>query len=114
MVKKMSKKKVDVSFIDPKTMQVRCTFNQCVSKFTIEDYEVFTTDKGKEFVSAFHACNECGQRVKAQGDGRRAYQKWLEVQLEKDPSTLTPEIRIKLIMAGKLPMDGEENNETIF
>jgi hypothetical protein len=108
MVKKMSKKKVDVSFIDPKTMQVRCTFNQCVNKFTIEDFEVYTTNNGKEFVSAFHACNECGQRVKAQGDGRRAYQKWLDVQEAKDPSTLSPEIRMKLLWAGRRPLD--ENN----
>ena len=109
MVKKMSKKKVDVSFIDPKTMQVRCTFNQCVNKFTIEDFEVHITDTGKEFVSAFHACNECGQKVKAQGDGRRAYQKWLDVQLAKDPATLTPEVHFKLLMAGKLPVDAENN-----
>jgi hypothetical protein len=108
MMKKMSKKKVDVSFIDPKTMQVRCTFNQCVNKFTIEDFEVYTTDKGKEFVSAFHACNECGQRVKAQGDGRRAYQIWLNVQEAKDPSTLSPEIRMKLLWAGRSLLD--ENN----
>ena len=107
----MSKKKVDVSFIDPKTMQVRCTFNQCVNKFTVEDFEVFKTDKGKEFVSAFHACNECGQRVKAQGDGQRAYQKWLEVQSKKDPSTLDPEIKFKLLLAGKQQMDENQHNE---
>lgn len=105
MVKKMSKKKVDVSFIDPKTMEVRCTFNGCVDKFTVEDFEVFTTDNGKEFVSAFHACNECGQRVKAQGDGKRAYQKWLDVQSAKDPATLDPNIRMKLLLAGRLPLD---------
>ena len=50
MVKKMSKKKEDISFIDPKTMQVRCTFNGCVDKFTVEDFEVLTTSKGKDFV----------------------------------------------------------------
>jgi len=111
MIKKMSKKKIDVSFIDPKTMQIRCTFNQCVNKFTIEDFEVFITDNGKEFVSAFHVCNECGQRVKAKGDGGRAYQKWLEVQLEKDPNTLNPEVRFKLFLAGKLPIDEGCNNE---
>jgi hypothetical protein len=76
MVKKMSKKKVDITFIDPKTMQPRCTFNQCVNKFTVEGYEVFTNDSGKEFVSAYHECNECGQRVKAKGDGSRGYHEW--------------------------------------
>jgi hypothetical protein len=106
MVKKMSKKKVDVTFIDPKTMQARCTFNQCVDKFTVEDFEVFKTDNGKEFVSAFHVCNECGQRVKANGDGKRAYQKWMEVQASKDPATLDDTTRWRLIMAGKLPSPG--------
>jgi hypothetical protein len=117
MIKKMSKKKVDVSFIDPKTMEVRCTFNQCVDKFTVEDFEVFTTDKGKDFVSAFHACNECGQRVKAKGDGSRAYQKWLDVQSAKDPATLDPYVSIKLSIAGRLsPVKitiSEEHNGTV-
>ena len=54
MVKKMSKKKVDISFIDPVTMQVVCTFNGCVDKFTEEDFDVVTTDNGKEFVSYYH------------------------------------------------------------
>jgi len=84
MVKKLSKKKVDVSFIDPVTMEVRCTFNQCVNKFTVEGYEVFTTDKGNEFVSAYHACNECGQRVKAKGDGSKGYKEWLARKLQKE------------------------------
>ena len=80
MVKKLSKKKADVSFIDPKTMQIRCTFNQCVNKFTIEDYEVKITPTGKEFVSAFHACHQCGQRVKVKGDGTKGYMEWLARQ----------------------------------
>jgi len=111
MVKKMSKKKVDVSFIDPQTMEVRCTFNQCVNKFTIEDYEVFVTDKGNEFVSAFHVCNECGQRVKAKGDSKRAYLKWLDVQSKKDPALLTPKARFELYMAGKIEHMYEPNEK---
>jgi hypothetical protein len=83
MVKKMSKKKVDVSFIDPTTMQVRCTFNGCVNKFTKEGFEVKILDSGKEFVSAYHECNECGQRVKAKGDGTRAYREWKDLQNRK-------------------------------
>lgn len=80
MVKKMSKKAVDITFIDPKTMLPRCTFNQCVAKFTVEGYEVFKNDSGREFVSAYHACNECGQRVKAKGDGTKGYRAWLARQ----------------------------------
>jgi hypothetical protein len=80
MVKKMSKKKSDISFIDPQTMQVRCTFNGCVDKFTVEGYDVKILDSGKEFVSAYHACNECGQRVKAKGDSTKGYREWLARQ----------------------------------
>jgi len=71
---KLSKKKVDVSFIDPETMKVVCTFNQCYKKFTIEGTEVITFDSGKEFVQGFHECTECGRRVKGKGDGSRGYQ----------------------------------------
>jgi predicted nucleotidyltransferase len=81
---KLSKKKSDIIFIDPKTMQPRCSFNQCVKKFTIEDYDVKILDSGKEFVSAFHACNECGQRVKAKGDGTKGYQEWLKRRLQAE------------------------------
>jgi hypothetical protein len=75
---KMSKKKTDITFIDPVTMQVRCTFNQCVDKFTIEGTEVKILPSGNEFTSAYHECNECGQKVKARGDGMRAYKNHLE------------------------------------
>jgi hypothetical protein len=78
---KLTKKKVDVSFIDPETMEVVCTFNQCYKKFTIEGTDVVTFPSGKEFVQGFHECNECGRRVKGKGDGRRAYK---EHQLRKD------------------------------
>lgn len=81
---KLSKKKVDIVFIDPTTMQPRCSFNQCVNKFTVEDFEVKITDNGKEFVSAFHACNECGQRVKAKGDGRKGYEEWRRRKLQAE------------------------------
>jgi hypothetical protein len=70
---KLSKKKVDVSFIDPMTMQVVCTFNQCYKKFTIEGTEVVTFDSGEEYVQGFHECTECGRRVKGKGDGSRGY-----------------------------------------
>lgn len=95
--KKLSKKKEDISFIDPKTMTVRCTFNACVDKFTIVDFEVLKTNNGKDFVTAFHACNECGQRVKAKGDGTRAYKKWREIMSQKNPSIIDPDTQAKLL-----------------
>ena len=70
---KLSKKKTDITFIDPATMQVRCTFNQCVDKFTIEGIEVKKLANGNEFTTAYHECSECGQRVKGRGDGKRAW-----------------------------------------
>ena len=96
MVKKMSKKKVDISFLDPETMEVVCTFNGCVDKFTKEDFEVYPKKNGKEFVQAFHVCEECGRRAKANGDGKRAYMKWVELMQAKDPATLDPETRLKV------------------
>ena len=99
MVKKMSKKKVDISFLDPETMEVICTFNGCVDKFTKEDFEVYPTKNGKEFVQAFHVCEECGRRAKAQGDGKRAYAKWLELQKDKGLENLDHETRLKVMFS---------------
>jgi hypothetical protein len=75
---KLSKRKDDISFIDPITMEVRCTFNQCVDKFTIEGNETVLTDNGNEFTAYYHACSECGQRVKGRGDGKKGWLKHLE------------------------------------
>jgi hypothetical protein len=75
---KAKKFKDDVSFVDPTTMEVRCTYNQCVDKFTIEAYEVKTLPSGYEWVSGFHACNQCGQRIQVRGDSSRAYRMWLD------------------------------------
>lgn len=96
MVKKMSKKKVDVAFLDPNTMEVVCTFNGCVDKFTKEDFEVYPKKNGKDFVQAFHVCEECGRRAKAQGDGKRAYAKWIELQQSKGLENLDLETRLKV------------------
>jgi len=95
-MRKMAKKDIDIKFIDPETMEVCCTFNHCVDKFTLEDFEVHTTENGKEFVSAFRVCEECGQRMKAKGDNRRAYKKWLELMAEKDFDTLDHQTQEKL------------------
>jgi hypothetical protein len=96
MTKKMSKKKVDISFLDPKTMEVVCTFNGCVHKFTEEDFETHTLDSGKTFVSYYHKCNECGRKAKAKGDGKKAYIKWREIMSARDPETLSPDVLAKL------------------
>jgi hypothetical protein len=69
---KLTKKKVDVFYIDPKTMEQVCSFNQCVDKFTIEGEEIKPTKYGKEFVTCYHECTECGRREISQSDKKRA------------------------------------------
>lgn len=74
----LSKKKNDISFIDPVTMEVVCTFNQCVKKFTKEGTDVIITDKGKEFISCYHQCEECGRKVIGKGDKTKGWMKKLD------------------------------------
>ncbi len=75
---KLTKKKNDISFIDPVTMEVVCTYNQCYQKFTIEEFEIVPMPSGKEFVKAYHKCNECGRTIKGKGDSSRAYGLFME------------------------------------
>jgi hypothetical protein len=70
---KLSKKKEDVSFIDPVTMEVRCTFNQCHKKFTIEGSAEVISDNGNEYSVFYHECSECGQRVRGRGDSTKGW-----------------------------------------
>lgn len=68
------KRKNDIKFFDLTTMQVICTFNQCIDKFTISGQEeVVKTPKwndGKPIhsISYFHQCNECGKKVASRDD----------------------------------------------
>lgn len=100
--KKLTLQQDDITFFDPVTMKARCTFNQCIDKFTIEDFEVQNFPSGKLHVTAFHKCNECGQRVKAKGDGTRAYKKWTELMNQQDPSTLDECTRGALYLANSV------------
>ena len=101
MKTKLKKQKNDITFIDPKTMQARCTFNGCIEKFTETGFEVIKNEKsGNEYVSAFHFCNECGQRVKAQGDSSRAFKMWVKLMRERDTSTLSDEAKHMLLFHG--------------
>lgn len=66
MLKKLPKNKDDVKFINPETMEVECTYNQCFEKFVeAEEYLIKTPGwndynpiKHKNF---FHKCIECGR-----------------------------------------------------
>jgi len=75
---KLTKRKSDISFIDPTTMEVRCTFNQCIDKFTIGEYETIPKANGNEYTVFYHKCAECGQRVKGRGDSTKGWFKHIE------------------------------------
>jgi len=95
-MRKMAKKDIDIKFIDPETMEVCCTFNHCVDKFTLDDFEVRKGYKADVVVTAFRVCEECGRRVKAKGDDKKEYEKWLQIMSEKDFDTLDHQTQEKL------------------
>lgn len=70
----LSKKKVDVTFYDPKTMEPTCTFNQCHKKFK-PSYEVVKKETPNlesgyfEHYQLFHQCEECGRKHIGRIDG---------------------------------------------
>jgi len=78
-----------LSFLDPVTFEVICTFNQCVDKFTIEGSEVLEKQPkwaGGEVIlheMFYHECNECGRRVFAKGDRTKAYHSYLSGVMQK-------------------------------
>jgi len=84
MASKLSKKKVDVSFCDPMTFEVVCTFNQCVNKFTIEgSEEIKKFPKWKNgqpviFTQSYHQCSECGRKVVGRTDKSKTYHSYMD------------------------------------
>lgn len=80
---KLCKKKVDIDFIDPKTMVKCCSFNECVHKFEpkTEEGDYFTVGsrvhkdaKASYTVTKhFHECTECKRRVNGQRDRAKTY-----------------------------------------
>ena len=83
-IKQLSKLKVDIDYIDPKTMQKVCSFNQCIDKFTIEDQQEITTyPKWKNGlplvkISYFHTCSECGRKHKSRADKTKSVKSFYE------------------------------------
>ena len=73
----LSKKTNDISYINPQTGEVECTFNECRLKFkpgycTNSASPKWSENSGKrrtfEFVEYFHECNECGRRQRGNTD----------------------------------------------
>jgi hypothetical protein len=72
---KLKKLKVDITYIDPKTMEKVCSFNECIDKFTIEGEETIKSPKGPlyDYVVCYHECSQCGRRERLRGDKSKAY-----------------------------------------
>lgn len=72
---KLSKKKNDVIYIDPVTMQKVCSFNECINKFTKEGTEVIKSPKGSmyDYVVFYQECTQCGRRERGKADKKKGY-----------------------------------------
>ena len=58
----MNKLKNDIIFLDPKTLEQKCTYNGCYNKFKQKQKNyIYTDDYGYKFQSKgyYHQCNEC-------------------------------------------------------
>lgn len=114
MVTKLSKITNDFNFVDPVTMETKCSFNACASKFTIEDHEVKTNSKGSVFFEAFHVCNECGQKYVAKSDKVRAAKMYREFQSATDknfdPNETSEERKFRKWLAAN-PQDKDDKRD---
>lgn len=73
MLKKLPKNKADVKFINPDTMEVECTYNQCFEKFVEADEYVIKTPNWNDYKpikhkNYFHKCTECNRRYASNED----------------------------------------------
>ena len=77
-MKPLKKLNPDVSYIDPLTMKVVCTFNGCIEKFTIQKSDevrkVFEWSGDREVVwqNYYHACKECNRTISTKEDKKRS------------------------------------------
>jgi hypothetical protein len=57
----------DSKFLDVVTLEVKCTFNQCIEKFEPCDYvEKSVVQRGRPVNTKkrhYYACKECGRKV---------------------------------------------------
>lgn len=83
MANKFSKKKIDVSYIDPKTGKVLCTFNQCRDKFTVEGHEIMKDEYDEEKHIFYHACVDCGRKEQTRTDKFKSQDMTQKALLEK-------------------------------
>ena len=78
MALKKKSEKDDVRFIDPVTMQVRCSYNQCYQKFVESSRpDIKTPFWGGTYrpiksTVYFHKCSECGMSFSSNEDKSRS------------------------------------------
>lgn len=72
-LKKLPKNKADIRFINPETMEVECTYNQCFQKFIEDEEYVIKTPSWNEYKpikhkNFFHKCPDCGRSYSSSED----------------------------------------------
>ena len=70
----LRKLKDDVSYINPETMEVECTFNQCIDKFKDEEIKTWTHDR-KEIKITVYKCTQCGRTALSKADTEKVIEK---------------------------------------
>lgn len=85
---KMKKLRNDVNFIDPKTGEKLCSFNECVEKFDRIEEEIVTRERRHEtiqLVVQFHVCRQCGRKHRNGGDKFKSWGNFLDVMAGSEP-----------------------------
>jgi len=89
--KKLSKKKNDVIYIDPITMEKVCSFNECINKFTKEGTNTIKSTKGSlyDYVVCYHECTQCGRRVQSRADRSKGFHLKMDNMFTREPDNET-------------------------
>ncbi len=94
MALKKKPAKDDVRFIDPVTMQVKCSYNQCYQKFVESSRIGVKTPLWRDYhpvksTTYFHKCSECGMSFSSNEDKSKSSRDYHENQFKNH--VLTPE-----------------------
>ena len=96
-LKKLPKNKADVKFINPETMEVECTYNQCFTKFIESKEFVIKTPSWNDYkpikhTSYFHKCTECGRSYASSEDKGKSIRDY-EINGSRDPQLTANETK---------------------
>lgn len=78
MALKKKKEKDNVTFIDPVTMEARCTYNDCYEKFVEATRHKIRTPEWRDytpvkFLHHFHECPDCGMTYTSKEDKNKNF-----------------------------------------